>query len=122
MGRPTHAGSGARSYAPVPPPPLPMPRLLALSLLVTLAWGCASAEDAYVDGMEHETAGDYAAAADAYATALERDRGLPNVAGRLAVAGREAVRRWIAQASGAGPEPAAEAYLAAQALVDRAAR
>ncbi|PAP78095.1 hypothetical protein [Rubrivirga marina] len=98
-----------------------MPRLLALSLLVTLAWGCASAEDAYVDGMEYETAGDYAAAADAYATALERDRSLPNVAGRLAVAGREAVRRWIAQANAAGPEPAADAYLAAQALVDRAA-
>ncbi len=128
MGSPTHARSRDLPYAPTPPLPPPMPtspthrlRLLAVSLLVPLAWGCASAEDAYVDGMEYETAGDYAAAADAYATALERDRSLPNVAGRLRVAGREAVRRWVAEAGAAGPERAADAYLTAQALVDRAA-
>ena len=98
-----------------------MRRLSVVLLLALLAWGCASAKDAYVDGMEHETAGDYAAAADAYAKALERDRALPNVAGRLAVAGREAVRQWLAEAAAAGPEAAGRAYLRAQALVDRAA-
>ena len=96
-------------------------RPVLLLVLATLAWGCASAEGAYTDGMELETAGDYAAAADAYATALERDRTLPNVAGRLRVAGREAVRRDLARASTAEPVAAAQAYRRARALLDRAA-
>lgn len=92
---------------------------LVLALLL-VAVGCGSAEGAYTDGMELETAGEYARAAEAYALALERDRDLPNVAGRLAVAGREAISRAVAEAAGADPEGAAEAYLRADALVVRA--
>lgn len=94
---------------------------LPLLLSLALVGACASAEDAYRDGMEEETAGDYAAAADAYIRALERDPEIDNVAGRLAVAGREAVAEWIARAALAGPEAAADQYLAADALVRRAA-
>ncbi|MEM6289348.1 MAG: hypothetical protein AAF845_19580 [Bacteroidota bacterium] len=93
---------------------------LALTLLV-VAGGCASAEDAYRDGIEQETAGDYAAAADAYIRALERDPEIDNVAGRLEVAGREAVREHVDAAALAGPEAAADHYLAADGLVRRAA-
>ena len=95
-------------------------RLLLIPLVLT-AWGCASAEGAYADGMEHETAGDYAAAADAYVNALERDPAIRNVPGRLAVAGREAVRLYLAQAAAADAEGAAQAYLDADDLVQRAA-
>lgn len=97
-----------------------LPRTCVLVVATALCWGCASAEGAYHDGMELEVAGDYAAAADAYALALERDRDLLNVSGRLAVAGREAVARWVASASAAEPVGAADAYLAADALVVRA--
>ncbi len=96
--------------------------LAALSLLLVAAGGCATATGAYTDGMEHEVAGDYVRAADAYATALERDPRLGNVPGRLAVAGREAVRQHVARARAAEPEPAALEYQAAAALVRRAER
>ncbi|WP_420456939.1 hypothetical protein [Rubrivirga sp.] len=96
-------------------------RLATLALIAVVAWGCASGKRAYTDGMALETSGDYAAASDAYATALERDPSLPNVAGRLAVAGREAVRQAVARAAGLDPEGAALSYRRAQALVDRAA-
>ena len=94
------------------------PRPALLVLLATLVWGCASAEGAYRDGMDREVAGDYGAAAEAYVRALERDRGLANVPGRLRVAGREAVRRWTGGA--ADPVAAADGWLAADALVRRA--
>ncbi len=98
-----------------------MCRLLApLALLLVLIAGCASAEGAYHDGMDLEVSGDYVAAADAYIRALERDPDLPNVSGRLAVAGREAVQRWVASARALGPVGAADAYLAADALIARA--
>ena len=96
-------------------------RASLLALIAAVAWGCASARDAYVDGMDLETAGDYAGAADAYIVALERDRSLPNVAGRLQVAGRQAVRQFIERASTLGPEDAAIQYRRADALVRRAA-
>ena len=95
--------------------------LLALVLLATAA-GCASAKKAYTSGMDREVAGDYDGAAREYATALERDPALPNVRGRLAVAGREAVRGHLSQARVARPVDAAGAYLAADGLVARAAR
>ena len=95
---------------------------LLLALLVLTAAGCSgSAEGAYTDGMNLETAGDYAGAADAYVLALERDRTLPNVAGRLAVAGREAIARHVATANTPDLEAAATAYLEADDLVTRAA-
>lgn len=94
---------------------------LLVALSAALLGACASAEGAYRDGMDHEVAGDYAAAAEAYVRALERDPSLANVPGRLGVAGREAVRTWLAQAAASGPEAAAGAYLAADALVRRAA-
>ena len=98
------------------------PRYALVSLLLALFVGaCASAEDAYRDGMEEETSGDYTAAAAAYIRALERDPSLPNVAGRLGVAGREAVRGYVRSAAVAGPEAAANAYLAAESLVRGAA-
>ena len=96
------------------------PRPALLVLLAALAWGCATAEGAYRDGMDREVAGDYGAAAEAYVRALERDPGLANVAGRLRVAGREAVRRWTGGA--ADPVAAADGWLAADALVRRAGR
>ena len=95
-------------------------RYAAGLLLAALAWGCVSAKDVYRDGMDREVSGDYDAAAHAYARALERDRALPNVSGRLAVAGREAVRRWVTAAGAADPVGAADAYVAADALVRRA--
>ena len=95
-------------------------RYAAVLLLAALAWGCVSAEGAYRDGMDREVSGDYAAAAESYARALERDRALPNVSGRLAVAGREAVRRWLGTAVALDAVGAADAYLAADALVRRA--
>ncbi|MEM0962562.1 MAG: hypothetical protein AAGK21_08520 [Bacteroidota bacterium] len=91
-------------------------RVLFLALLVA---GCGSAEGAYVDGMDLEVAGDYYGASEAYALALERDPEIPNVAGRLVVAGREAVARLLAEAASGGPEEAANAYLRADALVIR---
>ncbi|WP_412062561.1 hypothetical protein [Rubrivirga sp. IMCC45206] len=95
---------------------------LALTLLLSAAvLACASAEGAYADGMALEQSGDLVGAADAYATALERDRSLPNVAGRLAVAGRGAVRQHLAAAEGLDAEGAALAYHRADALVVRAA-
>lgn len=100
-----------------------MPRAARLALFVlaaSLLWGCGSAEGAYADGMELETAGDYVGAAEAYALALERDRDLPNVAGRLAVAGREAIAWYLAQARSGDAESAAASYLAADALSIRA--
>ena len=104
-------------------------RLLPSPLVLTLALaaGCVTAKGAYTDGMTHETAGDYDAAAGAYATALERDRSsgdpsVRNAAGRLAVAGREAVRRHLAQAGASEPDQAARHYLAADGLVRRARR
>ena len=96
--------------------------LAALSLLLVAVGGCATAKGAYADGMEHEVAGDYVAAADAYATALERDPSIRNVPGRLAVAGREAVRWRLARARVETPEPAAHEYQAADALIRRAGR
>ncbi len=96
-------------------------RIATLALIVAVAGGCASGKRAYTDGMALETSGDYDAAADAYATALERDPSLPNVPGRLAVAGREAVRQAVGRAPGLDPEGAALGYRRAQALVDRAA-
>ena len=99
-----------------------MIRTLTLSLLVLLVGGCASAEGAYADGMEFETDGDYVSAAGAYATALERDPSIRNVPGRLAVAGREAIRYYIAQAQVADAEGAARFYLAADELAARSAR
>ena len=99
-----------------------MPLRSAFALLLAVAvWGCASARDAYEGGMEREVAGDYPAAADAYVTALERDRTLQNVPGRLAVAGREAVRVHLGRAAGQAPVDAARSYRAAAALVRRAA-
>ena len=95
-----------------------MRTLLLTALFVA---GCASASDAYRSGMERETAGDYASAADSYVTSLERDGSLPNVRGRLEVAGREAVRRAITRAGTLDPEGAAQAWLDADALVRRAA-
>lgn len=100
---------------------LVVPLSLVLGVAGLSALGaCASAEGAYHDGMDLEVSGDYAAAADAYIRALERDPSLPNVAGRLAVAGRESVRAHLGRAALAGPEAAADAYLAADALVRRA--
>lgn len=92
------------------------------TLLLLTAVGCATAKGAYTDGMSRETAGDYASAADAYATALERDPSIRNVPGRLAVAGRQAVRQHLAAAGAADPDQAALHYLAADALLGRAAR
>ena len=97
-------------------------RYAAALLLATLVWGCASAKGAYTDGMDRETHGDYAGAAHAYALALERDRSLDNVPGRLAVAGREAVARWVAGGPALGRVETADRYLAAAALIDRAGR
>ncbi len=98
-----------------------MSRLLALAALVLVASACGgSAEGAYSDGMDFETAGDYAGAADAYALALERDRDLPNVAGRLTIAGREAITQYLAAANTTDLEAAATAYLQADALIERA--
>ena len=94
----------------------------ALVGLAVVVAGCATAKGAYVDGMQHETAGDYGRAADAYATALERDPTLRNVPGRLAVAGREAVREWTARARAAAPPESGLWYRTADALVQRAAR
>ncbi|WP_412067045.1 hypothetical protein [Rubrivirga sp. IMCC43871] len=96
-------------------------RLALVVVLSASALACASAEEAYSEGMALEQSGDMVAAADAYATALERDRDLPNVAGRLAVAGREAIRQHLAAAEGLDAEGAALAYREADALVDRAA-
>ena len=96
-------------------------RLASFALIVLVAWGCASGKAAYVDGMELETQGDLGGAATAYVTALERDRSLPNVAGRLAVAGRGAVRQWVAEAAAEDAEAAAGLYRQAQALIDRSA-
>ena len=95
-------------------------RSATVLLLVALVGGCVSAKGAYEDGMALEVAGDYAAAADAYALALERDRSLPNVPGRLAVAGREAVAQWVAAAPFQDAVGAANRYLAADALIRRA--
>ncbi len=97
-------------------------RFAAVLLVLSLIGGCVSAERAYHDGMDQEVSGDYASAANAYALALERDPDLPNVRGRLAVAGREAVAQWLASAPPRGPVGGADAYLAADALVTRASR
>ncbi len=98
------------------------PPLLLIALVLV---GCASAHDAYTDGMDLEVAGDYAAATDAYITALQRDPAIRNVPGRLAVAGRRAVgaaldeaRQFEALGSFGS---AAEAYLRADGLIERAA-
>ena len=92
-----------------------------LLFLVTLALaGCASATDAYTDGMDYEVAGDYVSAADAYITALERDPTIRNVPGRLRVAGREAIRLELSSVSPSDVPGTAEAYLRADALVQRA--
>ena len=102
--------------------PRPAPVVLFAVFLAgaALIGACASASDAYQDGMERETAGDYAGAARDYITSLERDPTLPNVRGRLAVAGREAVRESIARAATLDAEGAAQTYLDADALVARA--
>ena len=94
---------------------------LSLCFLIVVA-GCATATKAYTAGMDREVSGDYDGAAHEYATALERDPALPNVRGRLVVAGREAVRRHVVAAGDATPEEAASAYDAAAGLVARAAR
>lgn len=99
-----------------------MLRTFSLVLSLVLIGGCVSAKGAYGDGMEYEVAGDYARAAEAYATALERDSTISNVPGRLAVAGREALRQYVVQAGAADAVGAARAYLAADALVARSAR
>ena len=97
-------------------------RLSALLLASILAVGCATAKGAYADGMKRETAGDYAGAAHEYATALERDPSIRNVPGRLAVAGREAVRQHVARAGASAPDVAGRHYLDADALLRRAER
>ena len=98
------------------------PTALSGLLLLLAAAGCATAEGAYTDGMARETAGDYATAAHDYATALERDPSIRNVPGRLAVAGRQAVRGHLTAAGASEPDAAALHYLAADALIGRAAR
>ena len=94
---------------------------LALSLTLLFVAGCVSAKGAYEDGMAREQSGDIVGAAEAYIRALNRDSSLPNVRGRLAVVGREAVARDLAAAAVAGPAQAAEHYLAAEALIGKAA-
>ncbi len=96
-------------------------RLALVALLAVVVWGCASGKDAYLDGMGRETSGDLAGAAEAYVVALERDPSLPNVPGRLGVAGRGALRQRLAQTGRLDPEGAASVYLWAQSLLDRAA-
>ena len=97
---------------------------LASRVLILLAVGvagCVSAKGAYEDGLALERSGDVTAAAEAYVRALRRDASLPNVRGRLGVVGREAVARDVAAAASAGPAQAAEHYLSAEALIQRAA-
>ena len=98
-----------------------MPLRSALFLVAIAVAGCTSARDVYRGGMDREVAGDYPAAADAYINALERDRGLQNVPGRLAVAGRQAVRVHLGRAAVQDPVEAAHSYRAAARLVRRAA-
>ena len=67
--------------------------------------------------MALEQSGDAAGAARAYIRSLSRDASLPNVRGRLEVAGSEAVARDLAAAERVGPAQAAEHYLAADDLI-----
>ena len=95
-------------------------RVAALALVfIALAAvpGCVSAKGAYEDGMALEQSGDAAGAARAYIRSLSRDASLPNVRGRLEVAGSEAVARDLAAAERVGPAQAAEHYLAADDLI-----
>ena len=91
-----------------------------LTLLVLLA-GCRTAKGVYTDAMALETAGQPEPAALAYADALRRDPTLPNAAGRLRVAGNDAVALRLASAAGQPTRSAtADDYLAAEALVRQA--
>ncbi len=93
----------------------------ALTLLVLLA-GCRTAKGVYTDAMAFETAGQPEPAALAYADALRRDPTLPNAAGRLRVAGRDAVALRLAASAGQPTRSAAaDDMLAAEALVEQAA-
>ena len=95
-------------------------RVAALALVfIALAAvpGCVSAKGAYEDGMALEQSGDAAGAARAYIRSLSRDASLPNVRGRLEVAGSEAVARDLSAAERVGPAQAAEHYLAADDLI-----
>ncbi len=93
----------------------------ALTLLVLLA-GCRTAKGVYTDAMGFETAGQPEPAALAYADALRRDPGLPNAAGRLRIVGTDAVALRLSAAAGQPSRTAAaDDYLAAETLVERAA-
>ncbi|MEO0559369.1 MAG: hypothetical protein AAF170_14425 [Bacteroidota bacterium] len=94
---------------------------LALSLMLLAVAGCVSAKGAYEDGIALEQSGDMAGAAEAYIRALNRDSSLPNARERLEVAGAEAIARDLAAAATSGPAQAAEHYLSADALIQKAA-
>ena len=104
--------------------PIPASRRLIPVVLAALflAAGCRSAKGVYTDAMAFETVGRHEDAARAYADALRRDPALPNAAGRLGVAGGLAVQQRLAEADAAATRvSAADAWLAAEALVGEAA-
>lgn len=94
-----------------------------LACLLVLVAACAPPPDElYNRGQRAEIAGDYETAVDHYIRALEREPGMRKAQGRLHVAGGILLERYLATAATApGPPEAADAYLAAEALMQRTA-
>ena len=93
-----------------------------LVLLLALAACAPPPDELYNRGQQLELEGRYEEAADHYIRALEREPGMRKAQGRLHVVGGILIGRYLAEAA-AAPDPpaAADAYLAAEALIARAA-
>lgn len=68
--------------------------------LLTLAWGCASAEKRLEQGQELENAGRFEAAVGRYVEALEKDAAIPGGRERLQTVGDSAVARRLGNVRG----------------------
>ena len=98
-------------------------RRLVLLIASGLVAACTSPSELYDRGERYEREGRYEEAADHYVRALEREPDMRKAQGRLSVVGRHLLTRYLEAEAGAATyaPDAADAYLRADALVQRAA-